>query len=542
MERRALIAFVVSLVILLGYQEILKIYYPPPPPELEGTTASPEIGTPPSAEIAPAPAAPNEEAAAPPSQPAPIEGRDVVLETHLYKATFTTAGARLKSFVLKSYRKTVDADSPPLDLLVDTVPANLPLGVELRGPTRKLSDAGVSYRVDRDDLVLGDDDSGSITFTGQLDGITISKRITAESSRYLFGMEIETQGGDGQFTELGVSWDKHVSLVHVPGQEILFNSHVAIRNEKLEHILWDSLEPIHDRGVRWVGYSGQYFLVTLIPPADTADARMFVKRTGELVQTQLLLPPGQLRAHVDFYVGPKEIGTLENEEHGLRRAVDLGWFTFIALPLLQGLKLLHRVTGNYGVDIILMTVIIKVLFIPLTKSSLKSMKEMQKLQPQMAKIREQFKDKPDEMNKEVMELYRRHKVNPLGGCLPMLLQIPVFVGLYNALLNAVELRHAPFAGWISDLSAPDRLGSIQLPFVEQPGIPVLTGLMGVSMFVQQLMTPTPSADPMQQRIMLIMPVMFTFMFINFPSGLTLYWLVNNILTIAQQYTVNRPEK
>jgi YidC/Oxa1 family membrane protein insertase len=170
------------------------------------------------------------------------------------------------------------------------------------------------------------------------------------------------------------------------------------------------------------------------------------------------------------------------------------------------------------------------------------MRAMQKLQPQMAKIREQLKDKPDEMNKEIMELYRRHKVNPLGGCLPMVLQIPVFVGLYNALMNAVELRHAPFALWIRDLSAPDRLGSIQLPFVEQPGIPVLTGLMGVSMFVQQLMTPVATADPVQQRVMLIMPVLFTFMFINFPSGLTLYWLVNNILTIAQQYTVNRPEK
>ena len=185
--------------------------------------------------------------------------------------------------------------------------------------------------------------------------------------------------------------------------------------------------------------------------------------------------------------------------------------------------------------------VIKVLFIPLTQQSFESMRAMQKLQPQMAKIRERFKDKPDEMNKEIMELYRRHKVNPLGGCLPMVLQIPVFIGLYQALLNAIELRHAPFICWITDLSAPDRLGSIQLPFVEHPGIPVLTLLMGVSMFVQQWMTP-PAADPAQQRVMMIMPLMFTFMFINFPSGLALYWLVNNVLTIAQQYTMNRPEQ
>jgi YidC/Oxa1 family membrane protein insertase len=145
------------------------------------------------------------------------------------------------------------------------------------------------------------------------------------------------------------------------------------------------------------------------------------------------------------------------------------------------------------------------------------------------------------MNKEIMELYRRHKVNPFGGCLPMVLQIPVFVGLYNALLNAVELRHAPFFLWINDLSAPDRLGSVAIPFVEPPGFPVLTLLMGVSMLVQQWMTPA-AGDPAQQRIMMIMPMMFTFMFINFPAGLTLYWLVNNILTIAQQYAMNRPQK
>jgi YidC/Oxa1 family membrane protein insertase len=184
-------------------------------------------------------------------------------------------------------------------------------------------------------------------------------------------------------------------------------------------------------------------------------------------------------------------------------------------------------------------VVIKILFIPLTQKSLKSMREMQKLQPEMAKLRERYKDKPEEMNKQVIELYRRHKVNPLGGCLPMVLQIPVFIGLYQALLNAVELRHAPFVGWIEDLSAPDRLGAWNLPFVEPPGVPILTLLMGASMFLQQWMTPS-GADPAQQRMMLIMPVIFTFMFINFPSGLTLYWLVNNVLTIAQQYAINRP--
>jgi YidC/Oxa1 family membrane protein insertase len=143
------------------------------------------------------------------------------------------------------------------------------------------------------------------------------------------------------------------------------------------------------------------------------------------------------------------------------------------------------------------------------------------------------------MNKEMIELYQRHKVNPFGGCVPMLLQFPVFIGLYQALMNAIELRHAPFMLWIDDLSAPDRLGSIPLPFVDQPGIPVLTVFMGASMLAQQWMTP-PAGDPAQQRVMMLMPLLFTFVFVNFPSGLVLYWLVNNVLTIAQQYYISRP--
>jgi YidC/Oxa1 family membrane protein insertase len=160
------------------------------------------------------------------------------------------------------------------------------------------------------------------------------------------------------------------------------------------------------------------------------------------------------------------------------------------------------------------------------------MREMQKLQPQMLKLREKHKDDQATLQKEMMELYRRHRVNPLSGCLPMLLQLPIFVGLYNALVHAIELRHAPFMLWINDLSAPDWL------MIGGIGIPVLTLLMGASMFVQQWLTPQ-QGDPMQQRMMMIMPLVFTFMFVNFPAGLVLYWLVNNVLSIGQQYLMLR---
>jgi len=540
MERRALIAFVVSLVILLGYQEILKFYYPVP----QQRTEAPLEPTVP-AQIPPQAGAPvaEEPSKAPATAP---EGHDVIVETDLFRAVFTTAGARLKHFALNRYRSTVDRESPPLDLLVNTVPGDLPLGLELRGNNKRITDAQASYRVDRDKLLLSGGARDSITFTTEVDGMTIVKRIDVQGNRYLAGVELQVEGAGSAYSEMGLSWNAMMPRIHVPGSEVLFDSVVNIRNDKFEHRLWTSVDATHevyDKNVQWLGQSGRYFLAVMVPPSDAVGAtRMWLKRHDDLIETQLLLPAGTLRSRIDLYVGPKEIHVLEDEDHSLRRAVDLGMFTFIALPLLQALKLSHRVTGNYGIDIILLTVFIKVLFIPLTRSSLRSMREMQKLQPQMTKIREKLKDKPDEMNKEIMELYRSRKVNPLGGCLPMILQMPVFLGLYNALLNAVELRHAPFAGWIRDLSAPDRLGSMHLPFVEQPGIPILTLLMGVSMFIQQWKTPATTADPAQQRVMMIMPLMFTFMFINFPAGLTLYWLVNNILTIAQQYGISRPER
>jgi YidC/Oxa1 family membrane protein insertase len=392
-----------------------------------------------------------------------------------------------------------------------------------------------------------------------LGGIRLVKRVFATGNSYVFGVDVDVEGTGGGVNQMAVSWNGHVSE---QGQALrgtvsadLFHSVVALQGSKLRTESFSELEDwvtIKDN-ITWVALGGQYFVAALIPEVEPendlwiqmkrhATTQVRAESVGDSwIETRLSFPAGTFSIHLDAYLGPKDFSLLEKAGHSLERSVDLGWFTIVARPMLQVLKLSHKITGNYGVDIIVMTLLIKVLFFPLTQKSMKSMKEMQKLQPQMTALRERFKDNSEQMNKEIMELYRRHKVNPLGGCLPMVLQIPVFIGLYQALLNAVELRHAPFVGWINDLSAPDRLGSMQLPFVDQPGFPVLTLFMGASMFVQQWMTPT-AGDPTQQRVMLIMPLIFTFMFINFPAGLTLYWLVNNILTIAQQYALNRPEK
>jgi YidC/Oxa1 family membrane protein insertase len=557
MERRALIAVVISLAILVLYQEIvIKNFFPPADVPVQATPegVAKLDEPPPLRQVPPAPVA--EKPAAPFDEPAVATGRDIVVETDLYRAVFTTAGARLKHLELKRYRTTIKPDSPPLELVTVSDLAELPLGLQLRG-AETINDLGIAYAVDRDSVAVTGDEQATLTFTGQLRGMQISKRLTLTGNRYVFGVDVQADGIAGDVNQMAIAWNGHVDEAGNTGtaSHALFHSAIALQASKLRTESFSALQEAvtHKGDVTWVALSGQYFVAALIPevPAQN-DLWIWMKghqapanRGGEAsvswVETELLFPAGTFSSHLELYLGPKDFSLLEQAGHSLERSVDLGWFTIVARPMLQVLNLSHRITGNYGVDIILLTLFIKVLFFPLTQKSMKSMKEMQKLQPQMTALRERFKDNSEQMNKEIMELYRRHKVNPLGGCLPMVLQIPVFIGLYQALLNAVELRHAPFVGWINDLSAPDRLGSFQLPFVDHPGFPVLTLLMGASMFLQQWMTPA-AGDPTQQRVMLIMPVIFTFMFINFPAGLTLYWLVNNILTIAQQYALNRPER
>jgi len=539
MERRAVIAVAISVVILFAYQLIVTYVYGPgesPADFAEAPVSAPPAAVPP---IAPRP--PVAPPAAPAAAPAVVAGAaDIVVDTDLYRAVFTTSGARLKSLELRHYSTTTDRESPPLQMIQYAVADKLPLGVALVG-AQQLSDGAVLYQADQTSLDIPATGSGTLTFTGTLAGATVRKRIEMRGDRYDWTLDVDVANPPEGYTELAVAWEEGMNPAGPAAAEVVFDSVMALQGGKLHTTPFTSLNEglLLQSDIGWLAFSGRYFLAALVPQVEeTNPLRVWSRLSEGTVEAQLLFSPKRFTLRSEVYVGPKDIDHLEAVGHGLRRAIDLGWFTFVALPMLQALRFLHRFTGNYGVAIVLLTVIIKLLFYPLTKKSFESMKAMQKLQPEMAKLREQLQDKPEEMNRAIMELYKRHKVNPLGGCLPMLLQLPVFVGLYSALQNAIELRHAPFMGWITDLSAPDRLGSIQLPFVEHPGIPVLTLAMGVSMFIQTWMTPS-AADPAQQRIMMIMPIMFTFMFINFPAGLSLYWLVNNVLTIAQQYVINR---
>jgi YidC/Oxa1 family membrane protein insertase len=518
-------------------------------------------------EQAPLPAVDEEAAPAdlarPAAEPAAPE-RLVTVETDRFVAVITSAGGRLKSYQLKHYRTTVDPNSSYQELVLPTADGESPFGLELRGtrtaapagaedPTRGLvtaSDSGAAYEVDAPAAIrLNGEEAGDVRLSWHGPHGVVHKNFRFTGNRYDFSVQVGVDQVAGPYREVAVTWEVPKNGKAPGSHELLFDHAVYLAEGEFSNILFhssDLLEGISfpEPGVKlngdlsWTAIAGRHFLAAMVPE-NAADARLWLKEREDIVQAKVLFPikTGSMW-DLRLYVGPKEVAALESVGHRLERTIDLGWFGFIGFPLLWALRFSHSFTGNYGLDIILLTVVIKILFLPLTQKSFETMRAMQKLQPQLAKLREQYKDDQETMNKEMMEMYRRHKVNPFGGCVPMLLQFPVFIGLYQALMNAIELRHAPFALWIDDLSAPDRLGSIPIPFVDPAGIPVLTVLMGASMLAQQWMTP-PAGDPAQQRVMMLMPLLFTFVFVNFPSGLVLYWLVNNVLTIAQQYYITR---
>jgi YidC/Oxa1 family membrane protein insertase len=295
------------------------------------------------------------------------------------------------------------------------------------------------------------------------------------------------------------------------------------------------IEPFEltDKGdIGWYSFEGEYFTALLIPPPSEKNLTLSVEGNeknllkADMITSPVSIPGRQsVKIPYQIYLGPKDENRLKELGVEAEKLVDFGFFTIVAKPLLWFLRLTHNVTKNFGIDIIILSILIKIIFIPLTQISFKSMKEMQKVQPEMARIKETYKNDKARLQQEIMLLYKRRKINPMSGCLPMVIQIPVFIALYNALQNAIEMRHAPFFLWIRDLSAKD-------PIYITPII------MGATMVIQQKMTPT-AADPAQAKLFMLMPVMFTFLFLNFPSGLVLYWLVTNVLSIAHQYYLNK---
>ncbi len=285
--------------------------------------------------------------------------------------------------------------------------------------------------------------------------------------------------------------------------------------------------------VQWVALQDKYFLSVLMPKEGAAALAKTEDPKIVSAGVRMAAPGSASSVALQLYAGPKEYDILRSLGVGLEDMIDFGWFIYgswtivksVAKPIFYVLRFIHDYVGNYGVTIILLTCMIKLLFVPLQYKSYKSMKMMQLIQPKIKEVQEKYKGDRDRLNKELMKLYRDQKVNPLGGFLPMFLQMPVFISLFNVLYMTIDLRQAPFMLWVTDLSLQD-------PFY------VLPVLMGVTMFIQQKITPN-TMDPTQAKIMLILPIGMTFLFINFPAGLVLYWLTNNTLTITQQLVTDR---
>ncbi|HLN84956.1 MAG TPA: membrane protein insertase YidC [Candidatus Limnocylindrales bacterium] len=539
MDKRALIGITLSVLVLIAYQQFINYYYGAPPTD---RPAPASVKTDAEKSSAPTPAAPTTTAV--PGQVVPVEiasgalAKDLTVETDNYIATFTTLGARLKSFKFKKFRTSTDEKSPPFEIVSTAAGVPLPLGVRLQTPA-PFEDSALVYAAQAADLKLTGAAQGTLVFQGQTSsGTVITKTLTFSGATYSIGLEVGVKSADEAAVVPEVLLtDK--SDHTVPNHDAPFEGYLALIDNKIKREPAAEAIKGHEFSgeVSWAGFGHTYFFIALIPD-NGAQQKISVHQAGAALVSAISGPAGSGR--YTLFVGPKEINLLESVGKGMERSIDFGYFGFISKPLLYVLHFFHRLTSSYGVDIIILTMLIKLLLWPVAHKSMVSMKSMQKLAPQMEKLKEKFGDDKEKLNREIMELYKRNGVNPLGGCLPMVLQFPVFIGLYNALSTPIELRHAPFM-WIKDLSRPDWQS---LPFTLGDwhlGIPILTILMGGSMFLQQWMTPS-AGDPNQRKMMMLMPLMFTFMFVSFPAGLTVYWLVNNVLSIVQQYWINRVQK
>ena len=369
----------------------------------------------------------------------------------------------------------------------------------------------------------------TITFTGSQGEVVVTKKYVINERDYLIkGTMSFSNTGD---RTLSVPFRSGIGANAIDGFEsdrytfqgpLMFDGK-RLKKEKAEKVS----KTVTVEKPQWVGYMSKYFMVGVVQEYQSG----VISKKGESAEiaglTELKLNPGD-RQEIKFavFAGPKEYDLLKSYGLKLEKSIDFGIFSFIAIPMLKFLKLINVGVHNYGIAIILLTVVIKILTFPLTQKSMVSMKKMSSLQPKMMELREKYKGDKEKTNAATMELYKKEGVNPLGGCLPMILQIPIFFALYKTLLLAIELQGAPFMLWITDLSLKD-------PFYITPV------LMGVTMFLQQKMTPSTATDELQKKIFTFMPIIFTFLFLTFPAGLVVYWLTNNVLSIAQQYFINK---
>ncbi len=466
----------------------------------------------------------------------------IIVKTSLYTAKMSSLGGRITSLLLKNYRaheKHVDkiSESSLVEMVHVQEGMDFPLGVSVGASGS--DDGGVVYAWSADGSPVGGNSSEYtvskesplvLTLKGSIGTSEIIKRITFFDSSYGIVVSAKVES----VPSVQIKWGSFVSQEEARHSFDPLTLSYLTNEDSVKTIPLKDPVPSQEFPLsQWVGIGSKYFLAALAHYQSSPQkiASPFALATNPVAGgiAYILSAYAAPDQSILFYGGPRATENLKAAGGSLHRAVDLGYFAFLASPLLAVMKFFYAIIGNYGLAIILLTLAIKLLFLPLTRKSFESMAAMQEIQPEVQALRERVKD-ATQLNQELMALYKRKGVNPLGGCLPVLIQIPVFLGLYNALLQSIELRHEPFALWIHDLSSPERLLLFGIP------IPIMIILLGISMFFQQWSQPKTTMDPTQQKVMLFMPVIFTGMFIVFPmpAGLVLYWLVNNLISIVQQ--------
>ena len=516
------------------------------------TTAAPSApgqpaGTRPSAP-APGIPAPAPLPGAPPAATAPVASQTIEVRTDLFVADIDTVGGVVARVALDKHRDAQDSSKPYLalqrnaertfvaqaGLIGDGMPNHRTVYEALPGPRT---------------LAAGADQLQVKLQATAANGDKVVQTLTFHRGSYVIDVAFEVTNAESAPIRPEAYFQLMRDTKHVGVQSsmapasfvgpVVYNEQDKFKKVDFGEIDKEAADPsrkpaftrVTDNG--WIGMIEHYFVAAWLPPADKVSRQFYTTKLDNALYTAGVryadgtVPPGGTGVvQSRLYVGPQDQDALAKLAPGLDLVVDYGIFTIIAAPLFWLLKWLHSLIGNWGWAIIVMTVMIKGAFFPLNAASARSMGKMKIVAPKMKALQEQYKNDKQQLQVKMMELYRQEKINPLGGCLPILVQIPVFIALYWVLLSAVELRHAPWIGWIHDLSAPD-------PWF------ILPVVYAVTAYLQVRLSPTPISDPVQAKVMQFMPVAFSIMFLFFPSGLVLYWLVNNLLQIAQQWQMNR---
>lgn len=471
-----------------------------------------------------------------PAPNAAAQAKTITVTSDVLTLSIDTLGGDIVSAKLNQYAEELDS-TESFVLLQNTQGHQFIAQSGLVGPQGidVTSNNRPAYQVNTDSFTLAEgQDELRIPMTYQANGINYTKTFILKRGSYAVDVVFDVANNSGSEATLGMYAHLRQNLLDSGGNLAMptyrggaySTSDVRYKKYSFDDMKDRNLSASNDVTVNWVAMIQHYFASAWIP-RDEPQAQLYSRVINNLGDMGIRTPNktvangDKAEFEATLWVGPKLQDQMAAVAPNLDLVVDYGWLWFIAKPLHWLLSVIQTFVGNWGVAIICLTFIVRGAMYPLTKAQYTSMAKMRMLQPKLQAMRERIGDDRQRMSQEMMELYKKEKVNPLGGCLPIVLQMPIFIALYWALMESVELRHSPFFGWIHDLSAQD-------PYY------ILPLLMGASMFVIQKMSPTTITDPMQQKIMTFMPMMFTFFFLWFPSGLVLYWLVSNIVTLIQQ--------